>query len=33
MILSKEVEVRLSSANISYYENLGYQIPREKSKK
>lgn len=32
MILSKEVEVRLSSANISYYENLGYQIPREKSK-
>jgi hypothetical protein len=28
MLLSKEVEVNLNSSTISYYENLGYEIPR-----
>ena len=27
-LLSTEVEVRLGSTNIGYYENLGYKIPR-----
>ena len=27
-LITKEVEVRLCSANIRYYENLGYEIPR-----
>jgi hypothetical protein len=28
MLLTKEVEVKLSGKNIKYYENLGYEIPR-----
>lgn len=31
-LLDKEVEVSLSSRNIKYYENLGYNIPRVKGK-
>ena len=27
-LLTKEVEVTLHPANIDYYENLGYIIPR-----
>lgn len=27
-LITKEVEVKLNSMNISYYENLGYEIPR-----
>ena len=27
-LITKEVEVRLTSSTISYYENLGYEIPR-----
>lgn len=27
-LITKEVEVRLGGSNISYYENLGYEIPR-----
>ena len=27
-LLTKEVEVVLNSQNISYYESLGYEIPR-----
>ena len=30
MLVSKEVEIHLTSANILYYENLGYKIPRKK---
>ena len=30
MLITKKVEVVLSSANIDYYENLGYQIERTK---
>lgn len=29
MLLTKEVEVGLASNNIKYYEELGYEIPRE----
>jgi hypothetical protein len=32
MLLSKEIEVELSSRNIKNYENLGYIIPRIKDK-
>lgn len=32
MLLTKEVEINLVSSNIKYYENLGYKIPRVKSK-
>jgi len=28
MLLTKEVEVKLSGSNIKYYEDLGYEIPR-----
>ena len=28
MLLTKEVEVQATSQMISYYENLGYEIPR-----
>lgn len=28
MLLTKEVEVKLGSRNIKYYEDLGYEIPR-----
>lgn len=31
-LLSTEVEVTLQGINISYYENLGYEIPRVKGK-
>ena len=31
-LISEYVEVSLYSGNIKYYENLGYKIPREKSK-
>ena len=31
-LLSTEVEVTLQGVNISYYENLGYKIPRIKRK-
>ena len=27
-LITKEVEVKLGGSNISYYENLGYEIPR-----
>ena len=27
-LLSTEVEVRLGAANIDYFEQLGYEIPR-----
>lgn len=30
MLISTEVEVKLSGANINYYENLGYEIPRRR---
>lgn len=33
MLLTKEVEVNLCSANIEYYEKLGYKIPRRIDKK
>lgn len=33
MLISKEVEVELSSMNIEHYENKGYFIPRRKDKK
>lgn len=33
MLITKEIEVTLCSANIHYYENLGYVIPREKDKR
>ena len=32
MILSKEVEINLNSANIKHYEDIGYAIPRELNK-
>lgn len=32
MLLTKEVEINLNSANIKYYEQLGYKIPRYKNK-
>jgi len=31
-LITKEVEVKLAHKNIKYYENLGYEIPREKGK-
>ena len=31
-LISTEVEVGLHSKNITYYENLGYKIPRTKNK-
>ena len=31
-LISKEVEVVLNGSNIKYYESLGYEIPRRKSK-
>ena len=27
-LINKKVEIVLSGKNISYYENLGYEIPR-----
>ena len=33
MILTKEIEITLSSKNIKYYENLGYEIPRYYNKR
>ena len=32
MLITKEVEVKLHSSNIKYYEDLDYPIPREKVK-
>ena len=32
-LISEYTEVGLCSKNISYYENLGYEIPRVKSNK
>ena len=32
-LITKEVEVRLSGKNISYYESLGYDIPRKSNGK
>jgi len=32
MLLTKEVEIGLGGGNAKYYENLGYEIPREVSK-
>ena len=32
-LITKEVEILLYGSNISYYENLGYKIPREKNSK
>jgi hypothetical protein len=29
MLISKEIEVNLTSANINHYERLGYEIPRK----
>ena len=31
-LITKEVEVLLHGNTIKYYENLGYEIPREKDK-
>lgn len=31
-LITKEVEVELSSNTIKYYENLGYKIPRIRNK-
>ena len=31
-LISTEVEVGLCGKNITYYENLGYKIPRTKNK-
>lgn len=33
MLLTKEVEVKLSSRTVKYYENLGYEIPMKKASK
>lgn len=33
LILPQKVEVKISNSNTSYYENLGYKIPKRKSKK
>lgn len=30
-IITKEVEIKLNSYNVSYYENLGYKIPLKKA--
>ena len=32
-LISKEIEITLSSKNIKYYENLGYEIPRYYNKR
>lgn len=32
-LITKEVEVKLGGSNISYYENLGYEIPRHYDEK
>ena len=32
-LISKEVEILLSSKNIKYYEYLGYEIPRYYNKR
>lgn len=32
MILDKEIEINLTSNVVKHYENLGYIIPRVKSK-
>ena len=31
-LIEKEIEVKLGNRNISYYEGLGYYIPRYKDK-
>jgi len=31
MLVSEEVEVTLHPSNVKHYEDLGYEIPREKN--
>jgi hypothetical protein len=32
MIITKKVKVILNASNVKYYENLGYVLPKIKSK-